>query len=73
MTLYFVVLLMVGAVTAIFFGMETSLRTGERLTEYWIIAGLVLTILSPFLGIFRLIKSIVQRVRRLSHRNRGVG
>ena len=70
MTLYIVVLLMVGAVTAIFFGMETSLRAGERLTEYWIIAGLVLTILSPFLGIFRILRSFGQKLYNLFNRKK---
>ena len=70
MTLYIVVALIVGAVTAIFFGMETSLRAGERLTEYWIIAGLILTLLSPFLGVFRFFKFIVQKLHQIFPRKR---
>ncbi len=68
MTLFIVVLLIVGTVSAIFFDVDTALKAGKFTVEFWIITGLILTILGPFIGIFRLVKAIVQKVYHLFYR-----
>ncbi len=63
-----IVAVIVGAFTAVFFDVPTSLRVGQNLTEYWIIAGLVVTILGPFFGLVRFVRHIFHRITLLFHR-----
>ena len=70
MMLFFAVLLMVGAVTAIFFDVDTALWAGERTVDIWITVGLIITIVSPFIGIFQFVKSVVQKLYHLFHRRK---
>lgn len=68
--LFLAVAVIVGAVTAYFFDVDTALWAGKRTVDIWLAAGLILTILSPFVDIFRFIKFIVQKVYRLFHRKK---
>ncbi len=70
MMLFIIVALIVGAVTACFFGVDTALWAGKRTVDIWIIVGLVITILSPFLDIFRFLKYVGQRLYNLFHRKK---
>ncbi len=70
MMLFLAVAVIVGAVTAFFFDVDTALWAGKRTVDIWLAAGLALTILSPFLEIFSFIKFIFQRAYRLFHRKK---
>jgi hypothetical protein len=57
-----VVAAVVGWITAYFFGVSASLEAGKNLIVIWIIAGLLITILSPFFNLAKLIYYLFQRI-----------
>ncbi len=61
MRLFLVVETIVGAFTAYFFDVDTALRVGKDLVEYWIIAGLVLTFLDPVLEIYYFVRFVLRK------------
>ncbi len=56
------VLIIVGAVSGYFFGVDTALWAGKRTVEFWILAGVIITILGPLLNLFRFVTSVAQKV-----------
>jgi hypothetical protein len=69
---FVVVLLIVGGVTAVFFGVPASLEAGEKLINIWIGAGLLVVLLTPVFGIgrffYHLLRAILGIFRRKSVR-----
>ncbi len=65
---FIVVLLVVCAFTAYFFDVDTALWAGKRTVEFYLVAGLVLAVLSPLVEIFRFVTFIVQKVYHVFHR-----
>ncbi len=68
MSQFIVVLLIVGAVTGLFFGAEVAMKAGIQTLSLWIYIGLAVTLLSPFLEIFRVVRFLFQKGYRLFHR-----
>ncbi len=68
MRLFLVVETIVGAFTAYFFDVDTALRVGKHLVEYWIIAGLVLTFLEPVVEIFYFVRFVFRKVYHVLYR-----
>ncbi len=56
------VLIIVGVVSCYFFGVDTALWAGKRTVEFWILAGVIITILGPLVDLFRFVKRAVQKV-----------
>ena len=59
---FMIVAVIVGGFTTIFFGVPASLRVGEKLTEYWILAGVLLIILEQFFELVDFIRNIFRRI-----------
>ncbi len=59
------VVVKVEAFTAIFFGVPTSLKAGQKLTELWILAGLLGIVLNPFLDLVRYVRYVFHRIAAL--------
>lgn len=53
MTQFFIVMIIVGAVTAYFWGPSTAVKIGPRILDYWILAGLVVVLLSPVIQLIK--------------------
>ncbi len=64
------VAIIVGVVTAYFFDVDTALWAGKRTVDIWIMVGLVITILSPFLDLFRILKSVGRKLYNLFNRKK---
>jgi len=62
---FMIVAVIVGWVTAAFFGVPASLRVGVKLTEYWILAGFLITVLEPFFGLLGFIRNIFLGISRI--------
>ncbi len=65
---YMIVTVIVGAITACFFGVSAALTVGRELTAIWIVAGLVVTILGPFFNFIRFFRYLSQRTIGFFHR-----
>jgi len=52
---FLIIATIVGAFTAFFFDVPTSLKVGRQMVTFWIVAGLVLTVISPFIDLGRII------------------
>lgn len=59
---FMVVAAVVGWVTFYFFGASASLEAGKNLIVIWIIAGLLITILSPFVNLGKLVYYLFHRI-----------
>jgi len=68
MTLFIIVMLIIGAFTAYFFGMDAALKTGIKAMDTWILMGLFIAFVSPVLGIGRFLFTIIQKITRLFRR-----
>lgn len=68
MILFVIVMLIVGAVTAYFFGTDAALKTGIKAMDAWILIGLLIAILSPMFGIGRFLFSIFRKITHLFRR-----
>ncbi len=68
MILFIIVAAIVGAFTATFFGVPTSLKVGLKLTELWIMAGLAVTFLGPLFGLARFGRDLFRRISGIFHR-----
>ncbi len=62
---YMIVVVIVGAFTAIFFGVPASLKVGQKLTELWIMAGFLAIVLNPFLDLVRFVRHVFHRIAAL--------
>jgi len=68
MTLFIIIAIIVGGFTAYFFDVPTSLKVGENLINYWILAGLAIIVLSPILGLTRLTYHLFHKISGLFRR-----
>lgn len=51
---FLIVAVAVFFVTAHFWDVETAIKTGPKLLDYWMLAGLAIIILSPFINLARI-------------------
>ena len=67
---FMIVVVIVGAFTAIFFGVPASLKAGENLITYWLLAGFLVAVWKPFYGLVRFVRDVFHKIsgifRRLS-------
>lgn len=68
MTLFVIVMLIIGAFTAYFFGTDAALRTGPKVLDAWLLIGLFIAFLSPFLGIGRFLFALIRKIAHLLRR-----
>ena len=68
MTLFVIVMLIIGAFTAYFFGLDAALKTGLKAMDTWILIGLFIAFLSPILGVGRLLFMIIREIAQLFRR-----
>ncbi len=50
---FFIVLIVVGAVVAHFFGPEAAIKTGPVILDYWLLAALASLFLSPLISLLK--------------------
>ncbi len=65
---WMIVVVIMGAITACFFGVPAALTVGRELTATWIVAGLIVTVLGPFFNLIRFFRNLTQRTTRFFHR-----
>jgi hypothetical protein len=65
---FMIVAVIVGAFTAIFFGVPASLKVGENLITYWILAGFLVMVWKPFYGLVRLVRDVLHKVSGIFRR-----
>ncbi len=65
---FMIVAVIVGGFTACFFGVPASLMVGRKLTEFWIMAGLLVTIMGPFFGLVRFVRDAFHRITGIFRR-----
>jgi len=68
MTLFVIVMLIIGAFTAYFFGADAALKTGLKAMDAWILVGLFIAFLSPVLGLGRFLFAIFRKITHLFRR-----
>lgn len=68
MILFIIVMLIIGGVTAYFFGTDAALKTGLKAMDAWILIGLLIAILSPVFGIGRFLFFAIRKIASLFRR-----
>lgn len=65
---FMIVAVIVGAFTAVFFGAQASLKAGVDLLNLWMLGGLLIMIIGPFLGLVRLVREVCRSVAGIFRR-----
>jgi len=65
---YMIVAVIVGAFTAIFFGVPASLAVGRELTVAWITTGLLVVFLRPLFDLVRFARHLFHRIAGIFRR-----
>ena len=70
MILFIIVMLIIGAFTAYFFGTDAALKTGLKAVDAWLLIGLFIAFLSPVLGLGHFLFTIIQKITYLLCRHK---
>lgn len=60
-----ILIALISMVICYFFGTDASLAANEKMLSFCIVLGFIITILSPFIGLYQFLRNLVMRVIRL--------